>query len=121
MIAKNSEDIPFDSVNSVKSSMRRDLVDLLVTTMGLCSTRQDPSALLLRAKGRFGFAPLIRCSVSMRPPGKTDYVYSGFGILERTVRSGQKFVVECVRRHLLPLPPSASSVRFVVMLSSSED
>jgi hypothetical protein len=111
---KKFEDIPF---NSVKSSMRRDLVDLLIT-MGLCSPRQAPEALFLRANGRFGFASLIRCSVSMRPPGKTDYVFSGSGILERTVRSGQKFVVECVQRHLLPLPPS---VRLVVMLSSSKE
>jgi hypothetical protein len=54
----------------------------------------------------------------MRPPGKIDYVYSGSGILERTVRSGQTFVLACVERHLLSLP---SSVRLVVMLSSSED
>jgi hypothetical protein len=111
---KKFEDIPF---NSITSSMRRDLVDLLVT-MGLCSPRQVPDALFLRENVRFGFASLIRCSVSMRPPGKNDYVYSGSGILERTVRSGQKFVVACVERHLLPLP---SSVRLVVMLSSSED
>lgn len=111
---KRFEDIPF---NSTTSSMRRDLVELLVT-MGLCPPRQQPDALFRPNNPRFGFASLIRCSASMLPHGKLDYVFSGQGILEHTIRSEQSFVLECVRQHLMPLP---TSVRLVVMLGSSKD
>lgn len=103
------EDIPF---NDTKKQMRPNLKKLLVE-LGILDKRRSIDLLFEPTETVFGFASLIRCTVTYAKPGSTVFVGSGGGITARTLELNPTFVKTCIGVHLSKMP---SSVRLLIIL-----
>jgi hypothetical protein len=109
--------IPFEQVpfNDDHRQMRPNLRQLL-QVVGLIDERTDFDRLFEPSERRFGFASLIRCSVTIWD-GK-DWKGAEGNILGRTIAARPRFVSECAMTHLKGRIPD--SVRLIVMLGANK-
>ncbi|WP_300010932.1 hypothetical protein [Pseudonocardia sp.] len=108
------EDIPF-------AEMRNDLRRLLAAA-GLVDSNLDIDSLFLSTEPHFGFASLVRCSVSIwgkNSRKQLDWIGTGGNVIGQTIAAAPAFVTECVARHLKAGLPE--SVKLVVMLGSAKE
>ncbi|WP_156414576.1 hypothetical protein [Ensifer sp. Root278] len=108
------EDIPF---NDKKKAMRPNLKKLLVE-LGVLEKVRNIDTVFLPTEKVFGFASLIRCTVTYANPGSDKFVGSGSSITARTIKLAPPFVKACAASHLSRLP---RSVELVVMLGATAD
>lgn len=106
------EDIPF---NDKKKLMRPNLKKILIE-LGVIDKSRNTDTLFQQSEQVFGFASLVRCTVTYAKPGSDNFVGSGGGITARTLELDPAFVGRCVSKHLVRLP---ASVRLVVMLGAT--
>lgn len=106
------EDIPF---NDKKKIARGNLKKLLVE-LGVLDKVRDVDSLFQPYEEIFGFASLVRCTVTYAKPGSDVFVGSGGGITARTLELGAPFVETCADIHLRQLP---RSVQLIVVLGAT--
>lgn len=106
------EDIPFNDKKKVmRSNLKKLLVELRVLEKG-----RDIDALFEPTEEVFGFASLVRCTVTYSKPGSEEFVGSGGSITAKTVMLEPPFVRTCVNAHLSTVP---SSVELIVLLGAT--